>query len=287
MTAKIMDGKIVANNIRNSILKKVKELKGKGIDPCLATVLVGNDDASTIYINNKQKAAASLGISTKDFRLDSAIPQHELIELITSLNNDQNVHGILIQMPLPSHIDEFAIINKVSPKKDVDGLTPTNAGLLLYGKDSLLPCTPLGIIRLLDFYHISLTSMNAVVVNRSNLVGKPLSCLLLERDATVTICHSRTKNLNRILSEADLVVTAVGNIDKFILTAPMIKEGVVVIDVGNNRRNGKVTGDVDFESVREKASWITPVPGGVGPMTITMLLDNTAKAAGSARDLNE
>ncbi|SRR6266498_1513873 len=285
MTAKIMDGKLVAREIRKSVLKRVNELKGKGIDPCLATVLVGTDDASIIYVNSKQKAAASLGISTKDFRLDSKISQHELIELITSLNNDQRIHGILIQMPLPSHIDEFTVINNVNPNKDVDGLTPTSGGLLLYGKDSLIPCTPFGIIRLLDFYRISVTSMNAVVVNRSNLVGKPLSLLLLERDATVTICHSRTKNLNRILNEADLVVTAVGNTNKFVLSASMLREGAVVIDVGNNRRNGKVTGDVDFESVKEKASWITPVPGGVGPMTITMLLYNTAKAASSVSNL--
>lgn len=280
-----MDGKLVASEIRKSILKRVNELKGKGIDPCLATVLVGTDDASIIYVNSKQKAAASLGISTKDFRFDSKITQHELIELITSLNNDQRIHGILIQMPLPSHIDEFTVINNINPNKDVDGLTPTSAGLLLYGKDSLIPCTPFGIIRLLDFYRISVTSMNAVVVNRSNLVGKPLSLLLLERDATVTICHSRTKNLNRILNEADLVVTAVGNTNKFVLSASMLREGAVVIDVGNNRRNGKVTGDVDFESVKEKASWITPVPGGVGPMTITMLLYNTAKAASSVSNL--
>ena len=285
MTAKIMDGKLVASEIRNSVLKRVNELKCKGIDPCLATILVGTDDASIIYVNSKQKAAASLGISTKDFRLDSKISQHELIELITSLNNDQRIHGILIQMPLPSHIDEFTVINNVNPNKDVDGLTPTSGGLLLYGKDSLIPCTPFGIIRLLDFYRISVTTMNAVVVNRSNLVGKPLSLLLLERDATVTICHSRTKNLNRILNEADLVVTAVGNTDKFVLSASMLREGAVVIDVGNNRRNGKVTGDVDFESVKEKASWITPVPGGVGPMTITMLLYNTAKAASSVSNL--
>ena len=285
MTAKIMDGKLVASEIRKSVLKRVNELKGKGIDPCLATVLVGTDDASIIYVNSKQRAAAGLGISTKDFRFDSKITQHELIELITSLNNDQRIHGILIQMPLPLHIDEFTVINKLNPNKDVDGLTPTNAGLLLYGKDSLIPCTPFGIIRLLDFYRISVTSMNAVVVNRSNLVGKPLSLLLLERDATVTICHSRTKNLNRILSEADLVVTAVGNTNKFVLAASTLREGAVVIDVGNNRRNGKVTGDVDFESVKEKASWITPVPGGVGPMTITMLLYNTAKAASSVSNL--
>jgi methylenetetrahydrofolate dehydrogenase (NADP+)/methenyltetrahydrofolate cyclohydrolase len=285
MTAKIMDGKLVANEIRKSVLKRVNELKGKGIDPCLATVLVGTDDASIIYVNSKQKAAASLGISTKDFRFDSKITQHELIELITSLNNDQRIHGILIQMPLPSHIDELTVINNINPNKDVDGLTPTNGGLLLYGKDSLIPCTPFGIIRLLDFYRISVTSMNAVVINRSNLVGKPLSLLLLERDATVTICHSRTKNLNRILSEADLVVTAVGNTNKFVLSASTLREGAVVIDVGNNRRNGKVTGDVDFESVKEKASWITPVPGGVGPMTITMLLYNTAKAASSVSNL--
>jgi methylenetetrahydrofolate dehydrogenase (NADP+)/methenyltetrahydrofolate cyclohydrolase len=184
-------------------------------------------------------------------------------------------------MPLPSHINEFSIINTINPAKDIDGLTPTNAGLLLNGKDSLVPCTPSGIIQLLEYYGIVVTSMNAVIVNRSNLVGIPLAHLLLEKDATVTICHSRTKELEKILSNADLIVTAVGNTDRFQLTSNMVRQGVIVIDVGNNRRNGKVSGDVDFESVKQKAAWITPVPGGVGPMTIAMLLSNTVRAAAS------
>lgn len=281
MTAKIIDGRIVADKIKTKLVKKINELKRAGIAPCLATILVGNDDASTIYVNSKQKAAAALGISTKDFRLDSKITEHELIDLVMSLNEDQNIHGILVQMPLPSHINEFSIINTINPAKDIDGLTPTNAGLLLNGKDSLVPCTPSGIIQLLEYYGIVVMSMNAVIVNRSNLVGIPLAHLLLEKDATVTICHSRTKELEKILSDADFIVTAVGNTDKFQLTSNMVRQGAIVIDVGNNRRNGKVSGDVDFESVKQKAAWITPVPGGVGPMTIAMLLSNTVRAAAS------
>lgn len=281
MKAKMINGKIVADEIRTTLAEKINEIKGRGVEPCLATVLVGNNDSSITYVNSKQKAAADLGINTKDFRLDSKISQEKLIDLVSLLSNDQNVHGILVQMPLPRHIDEFSILKHINPAKDVDGLTPLNAGLLLHGRDCLVPCTPFGIIRLLDYYGISVSAMNAVIVNRSNLVGKPLSILLLQRDATVTICHSRTKNLERILLEAELVITAVGNSSKFLLTDSMIKEGAIVIDVGNNRRDNKVTGDVDFVSVSEKASWITPVPGGVGPMTITMLLYNTVKAAAS------
>jgi methylenetetrahydrofolate dehydrogenase (NADP+)/methenyltetrahydrofolate cyclohydrolase len=279
MTAKIIDGQIVANKIRTMLEIKINELTRHGIVPCLATLLVGKDDASIIYVNSKQKAALALGIRTRDFRLDPKITENELRDLVKSLNEDRSIHGILVQMPLPPHINEFSIINTINPAKDVDGLTTSNAGLLVNGIDSLVPCTPLGILQLLEYYGIVVESMNAVIVNRSKLVGIPLAHLLLQKNATVTICHSKTRELENLLSEADLIVTAVGDVDRFQLKSNLVKVGVIVIDVGNNRLNGKVTGDVDFESVKHKASWITPVPGGVGPMTITMLLSNTVKAA--------
>jgi methylenetetrahydrofolate dehydrogenase (NADP+)/methenyltetrahydrofolate cyclohydrolase len=279
MSAKIIDGRIVANKIRTTLENKINKLTRDGIVPCLATLLVGKNDASTIYVNSKQKAALALGIKTRDFRFDSKITENELRDLVKSLNEDRNIHGILVQMPLPAHINEFSIINTINPAKDVDGLTTSNAGLLVNGIDSLVPCTPLGILRLLEHYEIVVESLNTVIVNRSKLVGIPLAHLLLQKNATVTICHSKTRELGKLLSEADLIVTAVGNADGFQLKSNLVKEGVIVIDVGNNRLNGKVTGDVDFESVKHKASWITPVPGGVGPMTITMLLSNTVKAA--------
>jgi methylenetetrahydrofolate dehydrogenase (NADP+)/methenyltetrahydrofolate cyclohydrolase len=279
MSAKIIDGRIVANKIRSTLENKINKLMRDGIVPCLATILVGKDDASTIYVNSKQKAALALGIRTRDFRFDPKITENELRDLVKSLNEDRNIHGILVQMPLPPHINEFSIINTINPAKDVDGLTTSNAGLLVNGIDSLVPCTPLGILELLEHYGIVVESMNTVIVNRSKLVGIPLAHLLLQKNATVTICHSKTRELGKLLSEADLIVTAVGNAERFRLKSNLVKEGVIVIDVGNNRSNGKVTGDVDFESVKHKASWITPVPGGVGPMTITMLLSNTVKAA--------
>jgi len=279
MSAKIIDGRIVANKIRSTLENKINKLMRDGIVPCLATILVGKDDASTIYVNSKQKAALALGIRTRDFRFDPKITENELRDLVKKLNEDRNIHGILVQMPLPPHINEFSIINTINPAKDVDGLTTSNAGLLVNGIDSLVPCTPLGILELLQHYGIVVESMNTVIVNRSKLVGIPLAHLLLQKNATVTICHSKTRELGKLLSDADLIVTAVGNAERFRLKSNLVKEGVIVIDVGNNRSNGKVTGDVDFESVKHKASWITPVPGGVGPMTITMLLSNTVKAA--------
>jgi methylenetetrahydrofolate dehydrogenase (NADP+) / methenyltetrahydrofolate cyclohydrolase len=279
MSAKIIDGRIVANKIRTTLEIKINKLTQDGIVPCLATILVGKDDASTIYVNSKQKAALALGIRTRDYRFDTKITENELCDLVKSLNVDRDIHGILVQMPLPPHINEFSIINTINPAKDVDGLTTSNAGLLINGIDSLVPCTPLGILQLLEHYGIVVESMNTVIVNRSNLVGIPLAHLLLQKNATVTICHSKTRELGKLLREADLIVSAVGNADRFQLKSNLVKEGVIVIDVGNNRSNGKVTGDVDFESVKHKASWITPVPGGVGPMTITMLLSNTVKAA--------
>lgn len=280
MTGKIIDGLAVALDVSSRVKQAVGELKKRrDVIPCLATVLVGDDPASSTYVKNKQKAAETVGIITRDHRLSSSYKQNELMELIKLLNQDFHVHGILVQLPLPAHFDEFTLVSLINPNKDVDGLTPFNAGMLLNGKGNLKPCTPSGIIELLDFYKIDVNRMDAVIVNRSNLVGKPLALLLLERNATVTICHSKTKGLDEKLKNADLIVTAVGDRERFILTQDMVKNDAVVIDVGITRDNGKLMGDVDFHAVREKVSWITPVPGGVGPMTVSMLLKNTISAA--------
>jgi methylenetetrahydrofolate dehydrogenase (NADP+) / methenyltetrahydrofolate cyclohydrolase len=286
MPGRLIDGNAVSANIRSKLATRVSNLKEKGTSPCLATILVGNDPASSLYVQNKQKAAKQVGLITKDHRLEENLQENELALLIDSLNNDPAVHGILVQLPLPKHINEFNIINKIVSCKDVDGLTSVNSGLLLHGEALLKPCTPSGIMELLDYYNIEIKSQNAIIVNRSILVGKPLAFLLLERDATVTICHSKSANLGSLLLGSDIVITAVGNRDKFILKAEMVKENAVVIDVGTNRKSGKLLGDVDFESVREKASWITPVPGGVGPMTIAMLLSNTVTAAAALNPLS-
>jgi len=275
----IISGVEVSTKLKTELIQKVELLKKKGIDPCLATILVGNDQASAIYIRNKHKACSDLGIKTKDNTMPSAIEEEKLIELINSLNNDPSVHGILLQLPLPSHIDQFEVINKIKPTKDVDGLTYQNAGLLLNKKSSLIPCTPLGVMELFNYYKIELEGKDIVIINRSILVGKPLFLLLLEKDATVTICHSKTRNLEEKLRRADIIITAVGNRKLFTLKPEHVKEDVVIIDIGISRENGKIIGDTDFKRVAPKASWITPVPGGVGPMTITMLLNNTIKAA--------
>jgi methylenetetrahydrofolate dehydrogenase (NADP+)/methenyltetrahydrofolate cyclohydrolase len=287
LAAQIIDGKVVSADVKSRVKKAVDELKDVGVQPCLATVLVGDDPASATYVGSKQKDAKEVGIVTRDHRLAASFKQNELVELVQLLNNDSAVHGILVQLPLPKHINEFAIINTLSPLKDVDGLTPYNAGMLQNGMALLKPCTPSGVIELLDYYKIDVSGMDAVIVNRSNLVGKPLAFMLLEKDATVTVCHSRTKGLNEKLRNADLVVTAVGNRQRFTLTADMVKEGAVVIDVGTARLNGKLAGDADFDSVREKASWITPVPGGVGLMTRAMLLKNTVAAASIAKEMSQ
>ena len=279
MVARLIDGKVVSADVKSRVRRAVQELKAMGVEPCLATVLVGDDPASATYIESKHKDAKEVGIVTRDQRLAATFKQNELRELVQLLNSDPEVHGILVQLPLPSHIDEFDILSSLSPLKDVDGLTPYNVGMLQTGMAALKPCTPSGIMELLDYYKIDVAGMDVVIVNRSNLVGKPLLILLLERDATVTICHSKTKDLNDKLRTADLIVTAVGNRQRFTLTANMIKEGVVVIDVGITRLNGRLTGDLDFDSVKQKASWITPVPGGVGLMTRAMLLKNTVTAA--------
>jgi methylenetetrahydrofolate dehydrogenase (NADP+) / methenyltetrahydrofolate cyclohydrolase len=286
MPGRLIDGNAVSASIRSKLITRVSTLKENGTSPCLATILVGNDPASSLYVQNKQKAAKQVGLATQDHRLEDNSQENELALLIDSLNNDPDVHGILVQLPLPKHINEFNIINKIVPSKDVDGLTSINSGLLLHGKAVLKPCTPSGIMELLDSCNIEIKSQNAIIVNRSILVGKPLAFLLLERDATVTICHSKSANLGSLLLGADIIITAIGDRDKFILKAEMVKEKAVVIDVGTNRKSGKLLGDVDFESVREKASWITPVPGGVGPMTIAMLLSNTVTAAAALNPIS-
>ena len=279
LTAKIIDGLAVSNHVKDNLRNEISQLASKGVIPCLATIIVGSDPPSLVYINNKQKAANSIGIRTLDYRLDGEISQKELITLIEKLNLDSTVHGILIQLPLPDHLDQYQIINKVDPKKDVDGLTYINSGLLVNNKTNLIPCTPLGIMELFRFYDIQLDGAHSLIINRSNLVGKPLASLLLRKNSTVTISHSHTKNLKLFSQNADIIITAVGNRDSFVLTPDMVKYGSTIIDVGTNRVNGKLCGDVDFEKVKEKAGFITPVPGGVGPMTICMLLRNTVEAS--------
>lgn len=288
MTGKIIDGLIVSASVKSRVkmaIEKLTKEQETGIQPCLATVLVGNNPASISYINNKQKSAIDIGINTRDHRLDSTISQNELVDLIMLLNKDPKVHGILVQLPLPSHINEFSIINTINPLKDVDGLTPTNAGMLLKGQVALMPCTPSGIIELLKFFNIDVSSKDTVIVNRSDLVGKPLAILLTERDATVTLCHSKSRNLIDKLKNADIIVTAVGNRERFVLSENMVKNDAVIVDVGISKYKGKTVGDVnDFQSMKEKVAWITPVPGGVGPMTIAMLLENTVTAFSAITD---
>jgi len=278
LTAIIINGKEVAEQVRKKVTDAVKRLKEKDVEPCLATVLVGDNPASATYVGMKQRACAEVGIRTIDHHPSQDSLTQELVELVTILNEDKNVHGILVQLPLPDQINEFIVTGMIDVKKDVDGLTPANAGLLAYDLAMLKPCTPAGIMELLRYYNISIEGKHAVVVNRSMLVGKPISLMLLHQNATVTICHSRTPNIKDVCREADILVTAVGNREKFVVTADMVKDGAVVIDVATNKVNEKLVGDVDFETVKEKASYITPVPGGVGPMTVAMLLRNTVLA---------
>lgn len=283
--AQILSGLEVAADVKERVRKAIEALKKQGVTPCLATVLVGDDPASATYVNSKQKTAKELGIATRDHRLKASFTQQELLDLVQLLNNDPEVHGILVQLPLPKDIDEFTITSSISPLKDVDGLTPYSAGMLVNNMAHLKPCTPSGVVEILDYYKIDVAGMDAVIVNRSNLVGLPLALMLLEKNATVTVCHSKTKGLEEKLRSADLIITAVGNRQRFTLNADMVKKGAVVIDVGTSRLEGKLTGDVDFEAVKEKASWITPVPGGVGPMTIAMLMKNTVSAASISRGM--
>ncbi len=287
MTAKIIDGLTVSQNIKESLKTEIDNLIKSGITPCLATILIGEDPPSIIYVNNKQKSANSIGIKTLDYRLDKGVSENELIQIIENLNSDTSVHGILLQLPLPRHLDQSKVINKINPTKDVDGLTFVNAGLLMNNQAKLIPCTPLGIMELLNYYDVELDGLKVLVINRSNLVGKPLVSLLLKKNATVTIAHTHTKDLTHFSRNADIIITAVGKRTSFILTADMIKEGSIVIDVGTNRIDGKLCGDVDFDEVKKKAGYVTPVPGGVGPMTICMLLKNTVEASKMAGLLTE
>jgi methylenetetrahydrofolate dehydrogenase (NADP+)/methenyltetrahydrofolate cyclohydrolase len=280
-----IDGIEVAKSVKDRVKQAVVELKSQGVQPCLATILVGNDPASTTYVRNKHKACAEVGILTKDHTPDESVSQEALNRLIDSLNGDKTVHGILVQLPLPKQLDEFATISKISPIKDIDGLTPYNIGLLSMGKAALKACTPSGIIELFDYYKIDLAGKNVVVINRSNLIGKPLYHMLLEKNATVTTCHSKTANLKKICQAADIVITAVGNRSKFVFTPEFIKEGAVVIDVAISKHQDKLVGDCDFDKIIEKASYATPVPGGVGPMTVAMLLKNTITAASLSKEL--
>jgi methylenetetrahydrofolate dehydrogenase (NADP+)/methenyltetrahydrofolate cyclohydrolase len=280
--AKIIDGKKVSEHIRAQIAEGVKKLKQEtGITPGLAAVLVGEDPASEIYVRNKRKACANAGMYSEEHKLRAETTEEELLALVDKLNNDSNIHGILVQLPLPDHINETKVLRAVSPLKDVDGFHPYNVGLLVEGNPRFISCTPHGIIKMLEFYDIDIKGKQAVIVGRSNIVGKPVSMLLLHRHATVTVCHSRTKPLDEVTRRADILIAAIGRAN--FITADMVKEGAVVIDVGINRNEeGKLTGDVDFEAVSQKASYITPVPGGVGPMTISMLLWNTLESAKSS-----
>jgi methylenetetrahydrofolate dehydrogenase (NADP+)/methenyltetrahydrofolate cyclohydrolase len=279
MTGTKIDGIVIAQSVKDRVKKAVDELKSQGINPCLATILIGDNPASTTYVKNKHKACEEVGIITIDHKLDANISQIQLDEIIEKLNKDSLVHGILVQLPLSEQLDEFATTSRISPLKDVDGLTPHNAGLLSMKKAALVACTPSGIMEMFDYHEIDLDGKNVVLINRSNLVGKPLYHLLLEKNATVVTCHSKTKNLTELCQAADVIITAVGDRAKFTLTPEMIKEGAIVIDVAISRFQDKLVGDSDYEKIIQKASFATPVPGGVGPMTVAMLLKNTITAA--------
>ena len=279
LAGKKIDGLEVAKSVKERVKKAVDELKSQGVQPCLATILIGNNPASATYVKNKHKACDEVGILTKDHTPSDSVSQNEINALIDSLNSDSSVHGILIQLPLPEQLDEFATLSRISPIKDVDGLTPHNVGLLSMDKAILKACTPSGIMEMFDYYNIELQGKNVVMINRGNLIGKPLYHLLLEKNATVITCHSKTENLKEICQKADVVITAVGNRERFTLTPDMIKEGAIVIDVAISRHDGKLIGDADYDKIIEKASFATPVPGGVGPMTVAMLLKNTVTAA--------
>lgn len=278
MSAQIINGKLVSANIKERIKNEVSELKLKGIVPGLAVVIVGNDPASRVYVNSKKKACEELGMYSVEYALDENTTEEELLSLVNDLNHDDKINGILVQLPLPKHLDEKLIINNILPEKDVDAFHPANVGKIMIGDFDFLPCTPAGVMELIKETGIDIAGKECVVIGRSNIVGKPQAMLMLHKNATVTICHSKTKDLKEVVKRADIVVAAVGIAN--MVTKDMIKEGAVVIDVGMNRlENGKLCGDVDFDGVSEVASFITPVPGGVGPMTIAMLMQNTLTAA--------
>ena len=276
--AQIIDGKELAKNIREKLKDEGIELKNADIHPKLAVIMVGDDKASKVYVKNKSKACEDVGIAYEEYLLPSETKMEELLELIEKLNNDETVHGILVQSPLPQGLDANVAFRTISPKKDVDGFNPMNVGKLSLNQDCFVSCTPFGVIKMLESYNIPIEGAHAVVIGRSNIVGKPLVQCLLNKNATVTVCHSRTKNLKEMTKQADILIAAIGK-PKFV-TEDMVKENAVVIDVGINRMDdGKLVGDTDFENIKEKASYITPVPGGVGPMTIAMLMNNVVKAA--------
>ncbi len=274
---KIIDGKLVSRSVREEIKKEVEQIKNTNRRPGLAVIIVGEDPASKVYVRNKKLACEEVGYLSREYALDADIEESELLSLIDTLNEDDEIDGILVQLPLPKKFDEKKVIGHISPSKDVDAFSYVNVGRITVGDADFVPCTPAGVMELLKFYNVELEGKRAVVVGRSNIVGKPQALLLLEKNATVTVAHSRTHDLASVTREADVLVVAVGRA-KFV-GADMVKEGAVVIDVGMNRdENGKLCGDVDFDAVSEKTSFITPVPGGVGPMTITMLLKNTLTA---------
>ena len=276
--AEIISGKEVSAQVRAAVKQECEDLKSQGIQPGLAVIIVGDDPASRVYVNNKKKACADVGFVSEEYALEAETSQEELLALIEKLNNKKEINGILCQLPLPEHLDEKAVINARSPLKDVDAFHPSNVGRIMIGDYHFLPCTPAGVMEMIHSAGIDVNGKNCVVIGRSNIVGKPMAMLLLHENGTVTICHSRTKNLKEICAQADILVAAVGR-PKFV-TADMVKPGAVVLDVGINRLpDGKLCGDVDFEAVEPKASYITPVPGGVGPMTIAMLMKNTLRAA--------
>ena len=276
--AVIIDGKELAKKIRNNLRIECEELKQKNIKSKLAVIMVGDDPASKVYVRNKSKACEDVGIEYDEYLLDKETTQKELIELIKKLNDEKNINGILLQSPIPSNLDINEAFRTIAPEKDVDGFNPVNVGKLVLDQDTFVSCTPYGIIKMFEEYNIDLSGKNVVILGRSNIVGKPLIQCCLQKDATVTVCHSKTKNLSEYTKKADVIIAAIGKA-KF-LTEDMVKDGVVIIDVGINRQDdGKLVGDVDFENVSKKASYITPVPGGVGPMTIAMLMNNVIKAA--------
>ncbi|MCH5190244.1 MAG: bifunctional methylenetetrahydrofolate dehydrogenase/methenyltetrahydrofolate cyclohydrolase FolD [Oscillospiraceae bacterium] len=274
----IIDGKAVSAAVRDRIKTETQNLKNIGKETGLAVIIVGNDPASKVYVSNKKKGCEQVGINSYEYALPEETTTEELLELIEKLNKDTKVDGILCQLPLPRHIDEKTVINSIAPEKDVDAFHPVNTGHIMIGDHSFLPCTPAGIIEMLKYYNIQISGKECVVIGRSNIVGKPMAMLLLQNSGTVTICHSKTENLSDVTRRADILVAAVGKAN--FVTADMVKDGAVVIDVGMNRNEeGKLCGDVDFPNVKDKCSYITPVPGGVGPMTITMLLNNTLTAS--------
>ncbi|MCC8191946.1 MAG: bifunctional methylenetetrahydrofolate dehydrogenase/methenyltetrahydrofolate cyclohydrolase FolD [Ruminococcus sp.] len=275
---KIIDGKLISKAVKDDVAGETAELKKIGITPGLAVIIVGENPASQIYVRNKQRACEEVGFESFKYELPEQTSQEELLELVNKLNKDDKVNGILCQLPLPGHIDESVVINNISPKKDVDAFHPENVGKIMIGDYSFLPCTPAGVMELIASTGVDIKGKECVVVGRSNIVGKPMAMLLLHKSGTVTICHSKTKDLKSECLRADILVAAVGV--RKLITGDMVKEGAVLIDVGMNRdENGKLCGDIDFESCKDKASYITPVPGGVGPMTIAMLMRNTLTAA--------